>query len=185
MASRSIDDLAPQMQVKADMFLQICDNVGLDVLIYCTLRPLAEQAKLYRQPRSTAKIRATAQRLRNAFERPDLADILMDVGPQQGPDVTNAAPGMSLHNYGLAFDGVPMIGGKPMWDSRHDSWQLYGECAREAGLVWAGDWTTFVEYPHCQLPGVDWRDLIKHYDFEHQRDLRRSVDEVVAELNGE
>jgi peptidoglycan L-alanyl-D-glutamate endopeptidase CwlK len=67
--------------------------------------------------------------------------------------VTNAGPGESWHNFGHAFDAVPVLDGKPAWNyltaKRH--WDAYGEAVRRAGLFWAGDWVTFREYPHAQL----------------------------------
>ena len=161
MASRLLSDLQPAMKDKTLAFLEEAKSAGLDVLIYCTFRSLEEQAILYRQSRSLSEIKAKAKQLTTTFNRLDIMDILLGVGPQHGPHVTNAAPGQSLHNYGYAFDGVPMVGGKPMWNSSHPSWQTYGQCARSVGLEWAGDWTSFREYPHCQLPGMDWRVLIQ------------------------
>ena len=84
----------------------------------------------------------------------------MSVGPQSGPHVTNAAPGESLHNYGYAFDGVPMVCGKPEWDAESELWQVYGDIAVDCGLIWAGNWKKFKEYPHCQ-EDYEWKDLLK------------------------
>ncbi len=129
MASRSLDDLAPVFRPYALAFRDACHAAGLDVLIYCTLRSLAEQADLYAQGRTAP-----------------------------GKRVTNAPPGSSAHNYGLALDGVPLVAGKAVWTTAGlgaDLWRRYGDCARAAGCEWAGDWTRFREYPHVQMP--DWR----------------------------
>lgn len=118
---------------------------------------------MYRQSRSYAKIAAKGVELRDRYMRPDLQEVLISVGPASGPNVTNAGPGQSLHNYGYAFDGCPMRGGKPVWGTQGEEaalWKLYGECADAAGLEWAGHWTKFKEYPHCQMPGVSWQELI-------------------------
>ena len=114
MASKLIEDLQPVMQPHARAFKAACDVAGLPVLIYCTLRTLEEQAALYAQGRSVP-----------------------------GRKVTNAPPGSSAHNFGLALDAVPL-------------WNRYGTCARLAGLEWAGDWTRFREFPHVQMP--NWRN---------------------------
>ncbi|MEW6374394.1 MAG: M15 family metallopeptidase, partial [Thermodesulfobacteriota bacterium] len=73
--------------------------------------------------------------------------------PPLGPEnriVTNARPGYSLHNFGLAFDVVPLDGGKPIWDSSHPVWQRIGNAGKGVGLEWAGEWKKFREYPHFQ-----------------------------------
>lgn len=121
------------------------------LLIYCTKRTLHEQAILYRQSRTRSAILAKMDDLRSrrfGF----LADIIEEVGPRYGRHVTNAAPGESRHNYGQAFDAVPLVGGKPQWNAveGREYWQAYGEAVRLAGLQWAGDWQRFREYPHAQ-----------------------------------
>ena len=158
MASRNIDDLQYNVRIKARNFLTLCEEAGLEVLIYCTARGMEEQSILYRQSRTLSEIKAKAKELSDVYGRSDLAKILMSVGPQSGPHVTNAGPGQSLHNYGLAFDGVPMIHGKPIWDVKSPLWQVYGDIAERAGLSWSGNWKGFKEYPHCQ--DGRWQDLI-------------------------
>lgn len=72
----------------------------------------------------------------------------------KGPRVTNAKPGQSAHNYGLAMDYVPFVGRrtynvKPLW------WVKFGMAARAAGLEWGGSWKRFIDRPHVQMP--NWR----------------------------
>ena len=160
MASRNLDDLDHPFRGKARKFIILCEQAGLEVLIYCTARGLEEQSILYRQSRTLSEIKAKAKELADVYGRSDLAKILLDVGPQNGPHVTNAGPGQSLHNYGLAFDGVPIIHGKPIWDTESPLWRLYGDIAEMAGMDWSGSWIRFTEYPHCQEHDVRWQDLI-------------------------
>ena len=121
MASRSLKDLHPQVQLKAEQFINECDKAGIDILIYCTLRSKEEQDELYKIGRSLP-----------------------------GKIVTYARGGYSYHNYGLAFDWVPLIGGKPAWNDT----ALYaraGIIAEGLGLEWAGRWTgKLKETAHCQ-----------------------------------
>ena len=139
-------------------------NEGAELLIYCTLRSFEKQARLFRRGRSLIAIQERAHILRKKWNRDDLADILIDVGPQYGRIVTYAAPGQSMHNYRLAFDAVPLRDGKPVWghdtEYEKDLWESYGRIAVNAGLEWAGNWKSWNEYPHCQKKGMDWKDLI-------------------------
>jgi|SRR5580692_4120757 peptidoglycan L-alanyl-D-glutamate endopeptidase CwlK len=127
MSSRSLTVLHPAFRSKAEQFLEAAYQAGLDVLVYCTMRTFDEQTMLYAQGRTVP-----------------------------GKIVTNAKAGQSAHNYGLAFDGAPLIGGKIAWDD-HPHWLLYGQVAKQIGLEWAGTWVSFKEYPHIQLP--NWEQL--------------------------
>ncbi|GAB3033459.1 M15 family metallopeptidase [Bowmanella dokdonensis] len=153
MASRDLKDLVPEAREKAERVTRAChDAAGFDLLIYCTLRTLEEQARLYRQSRSRAEV----EQKMASFHRQGfgfLANVLESVGPCYGKHVTNAAPGESWHNYAEAWDAVPLIGGKAAWNylEAKDHWDAYGEAVRQVGMSWAGDWTTFREYPHAQL----------------------------------
>jgi len=173
MASRNLNDLQPEAKSRALDLIQAAKAARFDMLIYCTLRPLDEQARLFRQGRSLSQIQARADALDETYTRPDLAAILIGVGPQPGHRiVTWAAPGQSLHNYGFAFDSAPLLYGKPVWSpvdiqatpdvDEGALWMEYGELVRQSGLRWAGDWPKGKrEFPHAQVPGVSWKDLIR------------------------
>ena len=128
--SRSLDDLNPAFRPFADKFLVALTAAGIEFVVASTLRPLAEQEKLYAIGRT-----------------------------MPGKIVTRAKPGSSAHNYGLAMDVYPLIHGKlctntPDGDSLSDAvWQQYGKIARECGLEWGGDFQSFPEGPHVQMAG--------------------------------
>lgn len=130
-----------------------CDKLGFDILIYCGVRKFSDQAKLYRQSRTKAQIDTKASQLKSKGF-PELAEILYEVGPQSGKlgaHVTFSGPGESWHQYGFAADCSPIKSGKLMLDSTsHPEWQLLGVAAAKCGLYWAGNWKSFVEYPHVQ-----------------------------------
>jgi len=134
MSSRSLDDLVPTVKEKAVAFQKACRDAGIEVLIYCTLRDYDEQNALYTQGRTTKGPNPTAKR--------PLVNI-----------VTCAKAGESWHNFGRAFDFVPIVHGKPAWNSA----SLYATCgsiAENVGLEWAGRWTgPLREMAHCQDRG--------------------------------
>lgn len=133
MSSRKLDDLRPEIRPQVDAFLAACEAAGLDVLVTCTLRSNDEQAALYAKGRTVAPIGRRWV-------------------------VTDAPAGKSAHNYGLAIDIVPMIGGKPDWQGADPVWQQVGKLGVAAGLEWAGTpGFPFPEEPHMQHP--NWRVL--------------------------
>jgi len=157
---RSLDLLQLDVKAAALETIRICDANGVDIMIYQTLRPLEDQAILYRQSRTRAVINNKIKKMRDrgfGF----LADIIEKVGPRNGPKRTNAAPGESFHGYGLAFDAVPVHHGKLLWPTEDDPktldvdehavWQTYGNAVQAAGLEWAGTWVSFREYAHAQM----------------------------------
>jgi peptidoglycan L-alanyl-D-glutamate endopeptidase CwlK len=126
--------LHSKIQPLALDFLRRCREAQIDILVICTLRSLEEQATLYAQGRTAP-----------------------------GAKVTNAKPGTSAHNYGLALDVVPLVNGKPDWnfDPRNVSpiWAKVGELGQAAGLEWFGTpGSPFPEGCHFQLH--NWRELI-------------------------
>lgn len=170
MASRKLEDLTDDVAANARRIVEVLDEVGVDLLIYCTLRPLEEQARLYRQSRPWSKIKNKILDFQNRGYG-YLAEILEEVGPCSGPHVTNATCGESWHNYAEAFDAVPLIGGKAAWNyfDHQAEWDAYGESVRQVGMIWAGDWTSFREYPHAQKrPGGN---PLREFDPDKVHDL--------------
>lgn len=121
-----------------------------------------------------AKIRIT-QSLRTFQEQEQLYAIGRT---KSGKKVTNAKPGQSIHNYGLAVDICLMIDGKTAsWDTAKD-WDNdqvadWHECVKifaKHGWEWGGNWKTFKDLPHFEKKSIktkaseikiSWRNLIK------------------------
>lgn len=125
--SRNIDDLQPVVAYKARAFVKACEAAGIDLLITSTLRDFEAQDALYAQGRTTP-----------------------------GKVVTNAKAGQSWHNWGLAFDVVPLRNGKPVWGTTGVDgalWAKVGEIGESVGLEWAGRWKRFREMAHFQDSG--------------------------------
>lgn len=156
MASRELKDLIPEMRERAEIVKQLCRKEGLDILIYCTYRSLEEQAELYCQGRTIRNIETAINALKHDGMIA-MAKLLEETRTRPGkPIVTYAKPGQSWHNFGEAFDAVPMYNSKPIWNvfGKHrimkEEWEIYGHAVRTAGLQWSGDWTKYREYVHAQ-----------------------------------
>lgn len=140
------------LTAKAGEFIANCANIGIRVQIYCTARSPIEQAKLFRRSRKLFQIAKKRDQLKRRGYHV-LAEILDRVGPQYGTigrHVTKAAPGESWHQYGGAFDYVPIIAGKLAWDQ--DDFDLeWAACRNElkkidlySGFLWG-------DFPHAQI----------------------------------
>jgi peptidoglycan LD-endopeptidase CwlK len=70
-----------------------------------------------------------------------------------GKIVTNAPPGHSYHNFGLAVDLVPIGDMGPDWDVQHPVWKMLVDEGRALGLTAGALWRTFPDEPHFQLTG--------------------------------
>lgn len=136
--SRAIDDLEPKAAELCRLFVAKCLAAGIDVLITSTFRDAASQAALYAQGRTAP-----------------------------GEIVTKAEAGFSFHQFRVAFDFVPLLHGKPQWNAI-GLFERCGAIAKEIGLAWAGDWSLFREYGHCQLPGLTIRGLRSSYGEERK-----------------
>lgn len=87
-----------------------------------------------------------------------------------GPKVTDAPPGSSYHEYGLAGDFSLQINGKNLsWDTRKDwdgdrqsDWMEVVVIFKKHGFKWGGDWHSFKDMPHFDMTfGYNWRTLLK------------------------
>lgn len=121
--SRSLDELNPYVKRLAQKLIEKCKNQNIEIIVTQTFRSFNEQANLYAQGRS-----------------------------KSGKIVTNAKPGYSMHNYGLAFDFCPIIDGKAAWD-RVDLFEKVGVIGKSIGLEWGGDFKSIKDRPHFQATG--------------------------------
>jgi peptidoglycan L-alanyl-D-glutamate endopeptidase CwlK len=120
MPSRNLEDLHPLVADKAKQLVQMAAAEGVEILVTSTLRTFEEQAELFAKGRT-----------------------------KPGAIVTDAKPGSSWHNFGLAFDVVPLVNGKAIWNSPF--WNQIGELGMEVGLVWGGDFRSFKDKPHFEF----------------------------------
>jgi peptidoglycan L-alanyl-D-glutamate endopeptidase CwlK len=129
--SRNIGDLDPRLQSLFVRFDIAMKEQHIDYIVTCTYRNDADQQALYDQGRKNP-----------------------------GKIVTNAKPGESMHNKtdsagkpaALAFDIAILENGKIDWNASNPKWTKAGNIGKLIGLEWAGDWKSFKEYPHFQLP---------------------------------
>ena len=123
-ASRRISDLDPIVATMCAMHMKFCRDAGIELMLTSTYRNKKAQDELYAMGRTAP-----------------------------GYIVTDAVGGESFHNYKVAYDVVPIVAGKAMWDEEHPSWKIVGFLGKEAGLDWAGDWKRSREYAHFQYTG--------------------------------
>lgn len=67
--------------------------------------------------------------------------------------VTNAKPGYSYHNFGLAVDVAPFASGIPDWNVNHPVWKRIVSVGESVGLVSGSTWRSFPDWPHFQMTG--------------------------------
>jgi peptidoglycan L-alanyl-D-glutamate endopeptidase CwlK len=112
----------------ATLVRQMADQLaaeGIDIRVTQSLRPMAEQEALYAQGRTTP-----------------------------GNVVTDAQPGYSWHNFGLAVDVAPLTPTGPDWDIHHPVWQRIVAVGESLGMASGSVWRTFPDWPHFQWTGI-------------------------------
>ncbi len=111
--------VCPALQSRGQKFIEAAAADGVIVQIVQGLRTFAEQDELFKKGRT-----------------------------KPGKRVTNARGGQSNHNFGLALDFAPVVGGKVSWDEK--LYRPFGKWAAAAGLSWGGNWTKFKDLPHVE-----------------------------------
>lgn len=120
--SRDKSLLHPEMRALCEEFISRCRACGLIVGVSQTFRTKAEQDALYAQGRTAP-----------------------------GSIVTRARYPMSPHNWGVAFD-IYRNDGKGAYNDTDGWFRRCGQVGRELGLFWGGDFRTFTDKPHFELP---------------------------------
>ncbi|MES2457199.1 MAG: M15 family metallopeptidase [Bacteroidota bacterium] len=95
-----------------------------------------------------------------------------------GTIVTNARPGQSFHNYGLAIDFAMLydkngdgVFNDLSWDINYDfdkdgvkDWMEVVLCFKAAAFVWGGDFKSITDNPHLEKTfGYTWRELLDRH----------------------
>jgi peptidoglycan L-alanyl-D-glutamate endopeptidase CwlK len=81
-----------------------------------------------------------------------------------GEIVTNAPPGSSFHQYGLALDFCLLINDKESWKV-DSNWIAVANVFKKYGFEWGGEWKSLKDYPHVQKGfGYTWRQLLDKYN---------------------
>lgn len=117
--------LLPVVDRKSKALVSLCASQGCPIRITEGYRSIERQNELYAQGRT-----------------------------KPGPIVTNARGGESYHNWGCAFDIVPLEG------YTSTKWNKIGVLGESLGFVWGGRWA-FQDKPHFELThGYSFRDFI-------------------------
>ncbi len=135
----NMGEVHPLVKEYAIALLKRAYDEDIYVQISSGYRSHLSQAALYGQGRSSYKYKG------KEYGR------IKDENGKQLKIVTNAEPGESIHNYGLAIDYflVTKDGEDAIWDANKE-WRRVAEIAKGMGFEWGGDWNSFKDYPHLQ-----------------------------------
>lgn len=81
-----------------------------------------------------------------------------------GSVVTKARPGDSYHQYGLAFDVVPLAYmSEKDWNPSGSYWAQIGQIGEALGLTWGGRWSN-PDAPHFELKAAPLSELKAYWE---------------------
>lgn len=119
-----LQEVHPKLAERVRSMAELLESENIEIQVTQGYRSWQEQAELYAQGRTAP-----------------------------GSIVTNAEPGHSYHNFGLAVDVAPFDGGIPDWDANHPAWKRIVAVGLSVGLVSGSEWRTFPDWPHFQMTG--------------------------------
>lgn len=119
-SERHIGTLHPRVRDYARALVHSAAGQGITIKVISATRTYEEQAALYAKGRTAP-----------------------------GTRVTNAPPGYSNHNFGLAFD-IGIFKGTA-YQPESPIYKAVGALGRSLGLEWGGDWKSLMDEPHFQL----------------------------------
>lgn len=133
---RRLNTLHPKVRDEATQIVKGLWSSGIRMRVTHTFRSWKEQQELYKRGRTAP-----------------------------GQIVTNAIPGRSFHNYGLALDFVLMDpSNKPSYRI-NDHWHKVVGAFKDAGWEWGGDFKSLKDYPHLQKRfGYTTTQLLKKWE---------------------
>lgn len=153
--SRDRADLVPDFAAQMEAVQAACKARGVDMRPFYTARHPVEQGGLWRQSRSGSEVRAKIASLQSAGAE-FLADCISVAGSRSGRWATNAIPGLSWHQWGLAEDDYWLVGGSAEWDADaiHNGVQGYAVYAEEAERLGLRSLRSIGDSPHVQQPSI-------------------------------
>ena len=170
----TLNGLHPYVKVRAEQLL-VRTNERLKshkMIITQALRTMEDQAVIYGQGRRSY-----------IYKGKEYGNISKNI-------VSNAKPGTSLHNYGLAIDFalVTPDGKQAIWNTTADfdkdgkaDWMEVVAEAKKLGFEWGGDWKGFTDYPHFQMSdGLKASDLAAGKRPTFPKDETTTVSKPVA-----
>ena len=116
------------------------------------------QARAFARGRTKTELVSEGQRI-GQLGSPLLGKMLMDITPVVGKRITNAPPGDSWHQWGLAVDIYPLVWIDPAGDKTRKNRKVdpglanyynLGEMAAGMGLISGGGWKS-PDWPHVQF----------------------------------
>lgn len=184
---RQAQKLNPEFGQKLNHLLTVCDRRGVSMRPYTRTRSPFDQARLWRQSRPSDEIIRQIAWLRDQGA-PFIADCIDSVGPQQGPYVTDALPGLSWHQWGEAADCLWMVAGQAEWSFQKqvggvNGYRLFAEEAAVLGLAAGGLQCAGKKWPHIQLRPFASPDEIYSL-VEIDREMQRRFGGVKQECEG-
>lgn len=121
--SKLLSDLDPVAAKVAQRHIDECALAGVEIILTSTWRDIEAQDVLYRVGRDPGDLRRR---------------------------VTNAKGGKSWHNYRVAWDVVPLVGGKCVWNDPL-LWEKVIAIGELVGAEAGAKWKTFPDRPHFQV----------------------------------
>jgi peptidoglycan L-alanyl-D-glutamate endopeptidase CwlK len=143
--SRLISNLNLEVSKLCRDHIKNCQEEGIILLVYNTRRTLKDQALLYAQGRRIDELPIQVTRhIVNEIE------LWQQQGLVEVPGGIVTMTMKSNHLTGDAYDCVPMVDGKAVWDD-DELWSKVGNIGKKLGLTWGGDWQTLRDRPHFEL----------------------------------
>jgi peptidoglycan LD-endopeptidase CwlK len=139
-SNKTLDGVHAYLREKAIELVNTAYNQGIRIAVTSGYRSNEEQAEKYGQGR--------AHYIYNG----------KDYGSPRQAKVSNAKPGTSFHNFGLAFDVTLFDEDKnPIWNDLA-TYRKVGKMGQKLGLTWGADWDgdgssadeRFIDLPHFQ-----------------------------------
>ncbi len=149
-----LNNLEPRFAESITKLLNNCKHAGVTLELREGLRNTFTQAVYWRRSRSKEEIAQQIKKLQNS-NADFLAYSLFIVGEQQGPPTTNALPGLSWHQYGLAVDCAWVLDGKVCWDNENlydgiNGYEVLAAEAKKLNICSGHDWANLKDSGHLQ-----------------------------------